>query len=150
MAVSLPERDVELNLDVRWTKQFAEDWWISGGRFKTSSIYYASLLMSTIRGVADRRRHNRYAFFRQFTVYPNNSQAEHKVCSLDISLGGMSLLSSGCYIEADELRLRTTNAGSFVELPGFVVSYRELANGLAIYGIAFKPLTTPLQFEPNG
>lgn len=145
----LPERDVKLALDVRWINQFADGWWISGGRFKTSSIYYAYLLMSTIKGAMERRQHKRYPFFRQFTLHASDSDeelTEHSVCCLDISLGGMSVLSDA-YIEVDELRLRTGHADGFVDLRGYVVSFREFSNGLAIYGIAFKPLKKPQQFE---
>jgi len=143
VSVCMQNKPVEAVVDLVWNERSEGDWWLSGGRFRTSSADYASLFLSTVSDEIDRRRHQRYPFFRPLIlskgVGGNGPIWEHQTFTLDISSSGLSLLADQPF-EPGEYRLCTTGHDGKHKIRVQVIASRKLLNGSYRIAVVFKRL----------
>lgn len=149
LAVSLHNKIVHFEVDIKWTKEIGNGWWTSGGAFRSASIRGASLVVLQLSSMVERRIHRRHTFCHPFSVYPSLDlhndcvavenlplDAAESAFSLDISRGGMRILCSGSF-ETDKQSVYLRKPNMMTMLRGRIVSQRSLGNGYSVVGIKF-------------
>ena len=128
---------VSTEVQVLWSKEAGRGWWLTGGHFERSSLGYASTLCSTIKTEVERRRHNRYPFFQPLCLFDpasSSEEAKYRVFSIDISLGGLSLLSD-TPISEQQVLIRISQTNNYIKAK--IVRSEPTPHGFGIYGLAF-------------
>ena len=137
--VSLAKSVVVADFEVCWCKEVGNGWWVSGGRLNTTWSRYFSILKAAMAGNAELRRHERYSFCRPAVLRHGMTGLECKACSLDISLGGICLLTDRD-LGQQELSVRIDSDGEQLDVRGDVVRCSEVLSGIYTCAIAFKRL----------
>lgn len=134
------DRCDDLEVNVCWTKDVGQGWYISGGKFSNMSVQQSiSLLMTAVAKEIALRLKQRYPYFRevQICIVRGGISCEHMGFITDISLDGLALLHHGQLESGPKIIKIKDRFGDIAEVRIDVKWCRPIGNGWFLGGGRF-------------